>query len=121
VALATTAIVALAATATTIGVTATTATTAIVALAATATTIGVTATTATTIGVTATTATTTGVALAAAAAATSVALAATAAATDKRNYTGSGIAFQDRHRGCLGRPRYKTCGEQSAREGSRHG
>ncbi|MFA9388148.1 MAG: hypothetical protein ACERIE_08790 [Methyloceanibacter sp.] len=66
------------------------ATTAIVALAATATTIGVTATTTTTTG---------------------VALAATAAATDKRNDTGSGIAFQDRHRGCLGRPRYKTCGE----------
>ena len=34
---------------------------------------------------------------------------ATATATDKRYDTGSGIAFQDRHRGCLCRPRYETC------------
>jgi hypothetical protein len=44
----------------------------------------------------------------------------TAAATDKCYDTGSGIAFQDRQRGCLCRPQYKTCGEQSARKGSHH-
>ena len=36
------------------------------------------------------------------AAATAAVTATAATATDKRNNTGSGIAFQDRHRGCLG-------------------
>jgi hypothetical protein len=35
----------------------------------------------------------------------------TVALTNKRYDTWSGIAFQDRHRGCLCRPRHKTCGE----------
>ena len=51
-------------------------------------------------------ATTTAAAPTTAAAATATATTTVAAAfTDKSYDTGSGIAFQDRHRGCLGRPR----------------
>jgi hypothetical protein len=63
---------------------------------------------------------TTAVAKAAPATAMTKAAPATAVA-DQRYHTGSGLAFQDRHRGCLCRPPYKTCGEHAASNGSRHG
>jgi hypothetical protein len=49
--------------------------------------------------------TTTAVVLATTTAVTTVTL------TNKRCDTGSGVAFQDRQRSCLCRPRHKTCGE----------
>ncbi|MGE5259843.1 MAG: hypothetical protein ACM3MH_03070 [Actinomycetota bacterium] len=45
------------------------------------------------------------------AAVTATMTAAVTTVTHKRHHSGSGIAFQDRHRGCLCRRRYKTCGE----------
>jgi hypothetical protein len=39
----------------------------------------------------------------------------------KRYEAGRDIGFQDRHGGCLCRPRYKTCGDESACKGRRHG
>jgi hypothetical protein len=38
----------------------------------------------------------------------------------KRYEAGRDIGFQDRHGGCLCRPRYKTCGDESACKGRRH-
>jgi hypothetical protein len=68
---------------------------------------------------TATTTSTPGM-LTAATSTTGVTTAATALLTDKRYDTGIGIAFQDRHRGCLCRTRCEKSGEHASRKRSRH-